>query len=291
MARGRMIDMSMWSNENFAAMPAMGRLLLIGIITLADDQGRCKANPAYLRSQIFPYEDIATADIDWWIERMVDNETVISYTVDGKAYVQLVNWWTYQQLDWARPSDYPAPDGWNDRIRFNSKGNVNLTYNWCTKSGNRPADNCDSRGNPTQIDAKAPAQVGTKATTNAPTQASTQVNQLNLTQLKSSTADDALGLVHLIQAQGLGYIDNGAKAIAAQLIDNFGWDTCVNALDKLKAAHDKQVKGGRRGIVAPLAYLRTILDDESERNIESNKGFEANAWAQLNGVPDYMREE
>lgn len=296
MAR-RMIDTGMWGNESFAELPAMGRLLLIGIITIADDQGRCKANPAYLRSQIFPYDDIATGDVDCWLEQMAANETVILYEVAGKAYLQMVNWWEYQPLDWARPSDYPAPKGWQDRIRFNAKGNVNLTYNWRTKSGNCPPDNCDSKGNPLSTRVEAPTQVPTLV----PTQASTQVNQSNLNQTKSSpvgddpvddstAADDALGLVKFIQSHGFVYLDRNHLALATQLMEAFGWDRCVAGVDKLKAAHSKQVQAGQRGILAPLAYLRSVLEGDTAKEAASNNGFVDSAWQQLNqDVPDYMK--
>ncbi len=46
----RMLDSGIWANEHFAGLPPMVRLLQIGIINLADDQGRMKAHPAYLRS-------------------------------------------------------------------------------------------------------------------------------------------------------------------------------------------------------------------------------------------------
>ena len=54
----RMLDSGLWSNEHFAQLPPMARLLLIGMINHADDQGRIKAHPAYLRSIVFPYDDI-----------------------------------------------------------------------------------------------------------------------------------------------------------------------------------------------------------------------------------------
>lgn len=294
MAR-RMIDTGMWSNENFAALPSMGRLLLIGVITLADDQGRCKANPAYLRSQIFPYEDIATSDIDCWLDQMAHNGTVILYDVAGKAYLQLTNWWEYQPLDWARPSDYPPPSDWQDRIRYNAKGGVHLTHNWRTKSGVLTTDTCDSKGSPlvqkAQKPAESPAEVDTTVPTQVPTEVGTPTNKTNLNKTKSSPEDDAVALVKLIQAHGFVYTDQGATALATQLIERYGWDRCNEAIAKLKAAHDKQVKTGRRGIAAPLAYLRSVLEEQEATEAESNKDFEANAWQQLsNNTPDYMRQ-
>ncbi len=177
----RMVDSGMWSNESFAALPAMARLLQIGIINHADDQGRIKAHPAYLRSQIFPYDDVAIDDITKWLQLITQNGTAIIYEVDGKEYLQLVKWWDYQSLQYASPSEYPAPGAWLDHIRFNAKGapNLVLTFNWTTTKGDTLPDTCDARGNPPSY---PPGALGGD-------QASAPVappNQLNLTKLNTT---------------------------------------------------------------------------------------------------------
>lgn len=144
----RMLDTHIWANEHFAGLPPMARLLQIGIINLADDQGRMKANPAYVRAQVFPYDDVTPGQVIEWLTMMAANGTVKLYEVGGKAYLQLVNWWEYQPLDWARSSEYPAPAGWKDHIRYNGKGGVHLCYNWMKRTGSLMDDTCDCRGNP-----------------------------------------------------------------------------------------------------------------------------------------------
>lgn len=148
MARGRLIDTRIWSNENFAALPPMAQLLQIGIFTSADDQGRIKANPAYLRSVIFPYGEMSLNDIAEWLDLIEANDTIRRYEADGKDYLQLLNWWEYQSLSFAMPSDCPAPDGWKDRIRYTVKGPRIVTYNWTAANGELMPDTCDCNGNP-----------------------------------------------------------------------------------------------------------------------------------------------
>lgn len=155
----RMVDSGMWSNENFAALPAMARLLQIGIINHADDQGRIKAHPAYLRSQIFPYDDVSIDDIAKWLKLISNNGTVAIYEADTKTYVQLTNWWEYQSLQYASPSEYPAPVGWRDQIRYNAKGGMVLTHNWTTTKGETLPDTCDCRGNIIGVAASTSRQV------------------------------------------------------------------------------------------------------------------------------------
>lgn len=107
--------------------------------------------------------------------------------------------------------------------------------------------------------------------------------------IKESSTDDADGLVKLIRSYGFVYLDRNATALATQLVEAFGWDRCMGGIDKLKAAHAKQVQTGQRGIMAPLAYLRSVLDGDTAKEVASNKGFVDNAWAQLNSTPDYMK--
>lgn len=114
----RMIDTHMWSNENFGEMPMMARLLLIGIINHADDQGRVKAHSTYLRTQIFPYDDVPVQEIDEWLSLIEKNGTIILYVVDGKRYAQLLNWWKYQSIKRPLFSEYPSPNGWQDHEGF-----------------------------------------------------------------------------------------------------------------------------------------------------------------------------
>lgn len=144
----RMIDASMWQNERFAELPMAGRLLLIGIINHADDQGRVKANPVWLRSQIFPYDNLTTEEIQSWLDMLAQNETIILYSVSGKQYAQLANWWKYQSLQYAQPSQYPRPDGWLDRIRKTVTKGFIATCNWYTVDGTRLKDTCDMDGQP-----------------------------------------------------------------------------------------------------------------------------------------------
>jgi len=142
----RMIDSGMWSNENFAALPAMARLLQIGMINHADDQGRIKANPLYLAKEIFPYDRVTPANITKWLEQIASNGTIILYALEGKQYAQLSKWWEYQSLQYAAPSEYPAPPLWKDRIRRTATKGMIATYNWTLTNGVTVEDTCDERG-------------------------------------------------------------------------------------------------------------------------------------------------
>jgi hypothetical protein len=141
-----MLDSAIWKNEKFGVMPPMARLLAIGIINQADDQGRGKAHPVYLRSQVFPYDDVTAGDVAGWLAMVATNETILLYQVEGKDYYQIINWWSYQSHQYAMPSQYPKPDGWKDRIRKVYTKGLIVTCNWITVNGDHSPDTCDEQG-------------------------------------------------------------------------------------------------------------------------------------------------
>ena len=148
----RMIDSSVWRSENFASLPPMARLLMMGMITTADDQGRVLANPKFLRGDFFAYDDdVKTVDVQEWLTAIHTNETIILYTVDGKQYAQFANWWKYQSLQYAMPSKFPKPEAWMDRIRYNFSRGVTLTFNWSLTDGTLVNNTCDESGNPINV--------------------------------------------------------------------------------------------------------------------------------------------
>ena len=132
MARRRMIDPNFWGSEDVSRLPIFSRLLLIGMISNADDEGRGRANPAYLRAIVFPYDDIPTreissalADITKWIHVKV-------YTVDGQTYYSLTKWKDWQRVDSPKSSIIPAPP---DDDNNGGKGK-NSTFDSEIESGN-----------------------------------------------------------------------------------------------------------------------------------------------------------
>lgn len=147
MAR-RLIDPGILQNEKFGMLPPMARLLLMGLVISADDQGRGKAHPALLRSLIFPYDDVLLTDIADWLALVETNGTIRLYTIGEKEYYQLLNWWQYQAHQYARPSEFPRAPGWHDRVRYTLTKGVIVTCNWTLNSGQLTTNTCDEDGNP-----------------------------------------------------------------------------------------------------------------------------------------------
>lgn len=104
MARKRMIDPNIWQSEDFSKLSTLAKLVFIGLFSLADDEGRGRCNPVYLKSTLFPYEEgIRSADIDKTLSEISSNMSVIFYSYNGSNYYSLYNWNTWQKID--RPSE------------------------------------------------------------------------------------------------------------------------------------------------------------------------------------------
>lgn len=105
MARKRMIDPSIWQSEDFSKLSTLAKLVFIGLFSLADDEGRGRCNPVYLKSTLFPYEEgIRSTDIDKTLSEISSNMSVIFYSCDGSNYYSLYNWNVWQKIDKPSPS-------------------------------------------------------------------------------------------------------------------------------------------------------------------------------------------
>ena len=100
MARKRMIDPNIWQSEDFSKLSTLAKLVFIGLFSLADDEGKGRCNPVYLKSTLFPYEEgIRSADIDKTLSEISSNMSVIFYSCDGSSYYSLYNWNIWQKID------------------------------------------------------------------------------------------------------------------------------------------------------------------------------------------------
>lgn len=109
MARKRMIDPTIWQSEDFGKLSTLAKLVFIGLFSLADDEGRGRCNPIYLKSTLFPYEEnIRSTDIDKTLSEISSNMSVVLYSCDGSSYYSLLSWDTFQKID--RPNQSKIPE-------------------------------------------------------------------------------------------------------------------------------------------------------------------------------------
>ena len=111
MARKRMIDPSIWINEDFGTLTNLAKLVYIGLFSMADDEGRGKASPAYIKAVLFPYnDDLRIADIIKTLSEISSTMSVIFYSCDENMYYTLTSWKTWQKIDKPSKSKIPKFD-------------------------------------------------------------------------------------------------------------------------------------------------------------------------------------
>lgn len=110
MPRIRTIKPEFFSHEYLAGKSAHARLLAIGLLTLADCKGRLRWVPMQVHAQVFPWE--ASVNIEELLSELIDCEYVLHYEIDGKRYVEVVNFLKHQRLSGKEAgydSKIPAP--------------------------------------------------------------------------------------------------------------------------------------------------------------------------------------
>lgn len=108
-----MIYASLFGDKKIALLSLEARLLYVGLITLADDDGRLEGDPVLLKSKLFPRDaDVNPSDVEKWIQEVEKAELIVLYEVRGENYIQHPNWTKYQSLraDRKKESLIPPPD-------------------------------------------------------------------------------------------------------------------------------------------------------------------------------------
>lgn len=109
MARRRMIDPNFWVSEDVARLSIFERLLLIGLFSNADDYGKGRAHPAYIRSTIFPYDDIPLKEIEKALQNIQKYINIVFYEAEGNKYYKFLNWDKWQTVQKPQESKIPEP--------------------------------------------------------------------------------------------------------------------------------------------------------------------------------------
>ena len=100
MARIRSIKIDFWLDEKVGSLPAQARLLFIGTWSLADDNGVLRGNPAYLRSQLFAYDEAVTAaDVRRWVSALAAGSMLVPFTYKGESYFLVRHFRDHQKID------------------------------------------------------------------------------------------------------------------------------------------------------------------------------------------------
>lgn len=110
MARQRFIHPTIWKDPVFGRLQPLEQLLFIGMFSIADDEGRLLADPAYLRAEVFPYKDYTAKKVKTLRDAVAEQmENVHLYRAPEIEYIALLKWSDFQKPKYPSPSKIPAP--------------------------------------------------------------------------------------------------------------------------------------------------------------------------------------
>ena len=122
MARIRTIKPEFFKNEQLAELPAMSRLLFIGLWTLADRAGRLEDRPKRIKADVFPYDNM---DVEKALNDLQSKGFIIRYKGNANITdrilppeqpttelncIEIINFLKHQKIDGynEKPSLLPA---------------------------------------------------------------------------------------------------------------------------------------------------------------------------------------
>ena len=111
LARKRTIDPGIWADEDFCAVSQKARLLYLGLISQADDEGRLPGSPTELKHRLYPgaHDAITCEGVLSLLNELCAVHLIAVYKAPQKSYVALRGWGKNQTMSWATESKYPPP--------------------------------------------------------------------------------------------------------------------------------------------------------------------------------------
>ena len=106
MARIRSLKPQVWQDEKIGQVSRDARLLFIGLITLADDEGRFRTLPPVVCGHVFPRDSDAHRKLSKWLDELSSAGLIQLY---GSEYGYLPKWESHQRIAHPTPSILPEP--------------------------------------------------------------------------------------------------------------------------------------------------------------------------------------
>lgn len=129
MARKRMLDPSIWDDEDVGSLSPTAFKLFIACISNADDDGKLNGAPRHLRGLAFRFNDDITVGLveDALIEIDKALRSFMRYEVADRQYILLMKWQEYQTIN--KPSRSKLPDPTNGLPEYYRSDTVALPLN------------------------------------------------------------------------------------------------------------------------------------------------------------------
>lgn len=109
MARIRSIKPKFWDDEKLAKISRDARLLFIGMWNYSDDLGVILSNQIWLKSKIFPYDDISPEQLQNWLQELLSISRIATGTFRDCSYFRIVNFTKHQYINKPNNDDIFIP--------------------------------------------------------------------------------------------------------------------------------------------------------------------------------------
>lgn len=131
-ARGRVFPQRYSTDRRYARLSLKALSLFPLMWVNADDQGRLTGDPEEIKYAVCPNIDhITKQDIPELLKELTKNSLIKLYNMDnGTEAIQLIDWWDSHRPQWAWPSEYTAPPGWKDHMRYKKGAREVITLAW-----------------------------------------------------------------------------------------------------------------------------------------------------------------
>ena len=104
----RILRDSIRTSDSISHLSWFEEVLFYRLMVSCDDYGRYDGRPAVVKGTCFPLNNVTVKDIERALTTLETCGMACQYIVDGKPYIQLLNWEKYQSVR-AKESKYPSP--------------------------------------------------------------------------------------------------------------------------------------------------------------------------------------
>lgn len=109
MARIRSIKPKFWDDTKLSKISRDARLLFIGLWNFADDNGVLPANNVWIKSKIFPFDQIQIKQFEAWLQELRINGFISQFSHNSEDFYYLPNFSKHQVINRPNIDDVFVP--------------------------------------------------------------------------------------------------------------------------------------------------------------------------------------
>lgn len=117
MARIRTIKPSFWDDLKLGRLSRDTRLLYIGMWNFADDMGVLIGDLYWLKSKVFPYDQIQMQQFEKWVSDLVKTGFIYLFSHKGEEFIYLPTFTRHQKIDKPNHKDLNVPKGLVEKLQ------------------------------------------------------------------------------------------------------------------------------------------------------------------------------